>query len=300
MVVFFQSNTGVGTHGAVDVSSLSIRDISDHIFRAWLEFNLVKQNEFGIDVVSDVPNSEQEFSVDFTVLVAGHVDWRKDIDFVLKRDGAVGNIKQRLLRCWVDWRHKRERYVSRIGDVHGQRDVGDITVDKGGFVVVVPSIAIHVATVVVITRGHGAIGEVAFIIGGDHDSEFLAKFEIDKFNGLVGHDIAVHVCQGVLEDGARHGHGKVVGWFNSDFNRVGEKDFLSVVELSDHVVGTREQTGLVERAGFNHGSREGTNTDEQARSVERSCSFKHACTLNGLTLTGISITVGSAERRGAF
>ena len=110
----------------------------------------------------------------------------------------------------------------------------------------------------------------------------------------------MHVIQGVLENGTRHGHSKIIRWVNTDFNRVWQKNFFSIIELSNHVVGTWKETCLVERTGFNHWAREGSNTDEQTGTIERSSSFEQSCTFEGFTLSGIGITVGPTERRSAF
>ena len=72
------------------------------------------------------------------------------------------------------------------------------------------------------------MGEVSFLVGRDHNGKLLAKFHINEFNRLVWHSIAVHVLQGVLEDGTRHGHREVVGRLNTDFNGLWQKNFLAV------------------------------------------------------------------------
>ena len=61
------------------------------------EFNLVKEHELRVHIVANVPHTEQEFSVDFAVLIAGDVDGVQQVELVLERDDTVGDIKQGLL-----------------------------------------------------------------------------------------------------------------------------------------------------------------------------------------------------------
>ena len=89
MVVLFNGDTWVGTHGSVDVGCLRVGHISKNIFGAGFKFDLVKQHELGVDIVSDVPHTEQKFCVDFTVLIARDIDGLEHIKFVLKRDRAI-------------------------------------------------------------------------------------------------------------------------------------------------------------------------------------------------------------------
>ena len=287
---------GVVSHGAVDVSGLRVGHISHHVIRAWLEFNLVEEHEFRVHVVANVPHTEQEFSVNFAVLIAGDIDGVQQVKLVLERDGSVGDIKQGLLGQRVDRRNQRERDVDGVGYVQVQRDVGDIIVDEGRFVEVVPAVIIDIASVVVIARWDGSVGEVAFFIGHDHHSSILAEFNVNPLNRLVGECIAVHVLQGVLEDRTGHGHVQVVARVNADFNGIWEEHFLAVGQLGDHVVGARKQTGLVERTGFHHWTGEGADTDEQARTVEGTRTFEQSGAFEGLALTGVGITVATGQR----
>ena len=112
---------------------------------------------------------------------------------------------------------------------------------------------------------------------------------------MVGHEITVHVPQGVLENGTWHGHVQVVARVNTDLDGVWQQNLLAAGKLSDHVVGSREKTGFVERTSFNHGAGERSDTDEQSGSVERTRSFKQSSALKGLPLTGFCITVGTGQ-----
>ncbi len=299
-VPLIDGHAGVVSHGPVDVSSLSIGHVSHQVVRTGFEFNLVEEHELRVHIITDVPHTEQEFSVNFPVLVAGDVDGVQEAKFVLERDGSVGDIKQGLLGQRVDRRNQRERDIDGVGHVQVQRDVRDIIVDKRRFVEVVPAVIVDIASVVVLAGRDGPVGEVAFFIGHDHHSGVLAEFNIDPLDRLVGECIAVHVLQGVLEDGTGHGHVQVVAWINADFNGVRKQHFLAVGQLSNHVVGSREQTGLVERTGFHHRTGEGTDTDEQASAVEGTRTFEQSGTFQGLTLTGFCITVGAGQRGSAF
>ena len=101
-VPLIDGNAGVVSHGAVDEGSLCVGNISHHVLRTWLKFDLVKEHEFGVHVVADVPNTEQEFDVNLAVLIAGDVDGVQHVDFVLERDGSVRHVKEGLLGQWVN------------------------------------------------------------------------------------------------------------------------------------------------------------------------------------------------------
>ena len=140
------------------------------------------------------------------------------------------------------------------------------------------------------------MGKIAVFIGQNHRGELLAEVCVNKFNGLVGQRLAVHVQQCVLEDGARHGHVEIVARVDSNLNRVGKQDFLAVVQLSNHVVGARQQTGLVEGALLHHWTGKRTDALEQTRPVERSCSDKLTRSFEGFALRGFSVAVGPCQR----
>ena len=53
---------------------------------------------------------------------------------------------------------------------------------------------------------------------------------------------------------------------------------------------------LVEGTGFNHWTREGSNTDEQSSSVERSRTFEQSGAFERFTLSSVGVAVGSTER----
>ena len=112
---------------------------------------------------------------------------------------------------------------------------------------------------------------------------------------MVGHEITVHVTQGVLENGTRHGHVQVIARVNTDLDGVWQQNLLAAGKLSNHVVGSRKKTGFVERASFNHGARERSDTDEQSGSVERTRSFEQSSALKGLPLACLCITVGTGQ-----
>ena len=272
----------------------------DEITGIGFKLNLVKQDVLRVEVVPDVPNAVKQFNVQLTVLVACHVDGGEHVNFVLEGDGTVGHIEHGFHRHGVDRRHKRQGYIGGLRDVQGQRDVQDFPGDEGGFVEVVPPVVVHVTSVVVVADWNGSVGEVSVFIGVDHHGEFLAKVHVNKLDGLVGHDITVHVSQGVLEDGSWHVHVEVVAWLNPNFNRVWKQDFLSVGQLGDHVVGARKESGLVERTGFNHGPREGPDTDKQSGAVEGSSPFEESGSFERLSLRGFRVSVGTAQCGGSL
>ena len=117
---------------------------------------------------------------------------------------------------------------------------------------------------------------------------------------MVGHDFAVHVKQSVLEDGTWHVHVEIVAGFNANFNRIGKQDFLSVGQLCNHVVGARQESGLVEGTRFHHGAGEGSDADKQSGAVEGSSPFEETSTLEGFSLRGFSISVRAAQCGCAF
>ena len=90
------------------------------------------------------------------------------------------------------------------------------------------------------------VTECSVLIGWNEDFVLLAKVCINQFNRLIRQDLVVHVLEDVFEDGARHVQVQVVSWYDTDFNWVWKQNFLSVVELCNHVVGSWKKTGLVE------------------------------------------------------
>ena len=249
---FFDAFARVSPHGAVDERRFCVGHVLDEVPSSRFEFNLVEQHELGVDIVPDVPNTVEKFSVQLTVFVAGHVDGVQQVKFVLERNGSVGHVKHGLLGHRVNRRYQRYGDVGGLGDVERQRDVGHLVGDEDRLVEVVPAVVVNVAPVVVVTHGNRPVGEIAVFIGQNHRGEFLAKVCVNKLNGLVGERLTVHVQQGVLEDGTRHGHVEIVGCVDSNLDRVRKQDFLAVVQLSNHVVGAGQQTGPVERAVLHH------------------------------------------------
>ena len=182
---------------------------------------MVKQHVIGVDIIANVPYAIQQLNVQFAVLIACSVDGFQNIKFVLKRDGPVGNIKQRHLGLRVNWRHKGQGDVNGVGNVQRQRDVGRFIGHDNRFIVVVPSVVIDVATIVIVALWNRSVREVTFLIRDDEGGEFIAQVNVNELNGLVGHDVAVHVGERVLENSSRHGHLKAIRVFYTDFDRVG-------------------------------------------------------------------------------
>ena len=145
-----------------------------------------------------------------------------------------------------------ERHVHGWWNSGGQRDVGGVVNDAHGFVEVVPAVVVNVHTVVVVALGHGAVGETGILIGHDGHNSALIEIHVDQFNRRVSQQIAFERRQRVFKDGTWHGHDQIVGWINTDLNGVREENLLAVFELSNHVVGSRQQAGLVERTRLNH------------------------------------------------
>ncbi len=215
---------------------MGIGNVFDKVIGTGFKFDLVEQNELRVHFVSDVPYTKQEFRIELTVFIACHVDGVEQVNFILERNNSVGNIKQRLEGHRVNRRNERQRDICSVRYVKVQRDVGDVGINKDGLVVIVPSVAVNVSTVVVVTRRDRAIGEVALFISVNHHGKLFSEGYINKFNGLVWHCIAVHVVEGVFEDRTRHGHSKVIRWFNANLNRVRQQDFFAVGQLGNHVV----------------------------------------------------------------
>ena len=173
---------------------------------------------------------------------------------VLERDGSVGDIKERFLCQRIDRGNQCQGHIGCVRDKALKGDVGRFVTDKHRLVEVVPTIAVNVNSVVVITLCDGAVGEITLMVCRYFNEEFLSEIDVHKLDDLVRKQIGIVVFQGVLEDRSRHDHGQIVGRVNPDFNRVWQQHFFHVVELCNHVVGTGQQSSLVERSGFNHRS----------------------------------------------
>ena len=130
-VPLVHGHTGVVAHRPVDVGCLSVGHVSKHIIRAGFEVDLVEQDKLGVHVIANVPDTEQEFDVDFAVFVAGHIDGVEKTEFVLERYRSVRHVEEGFLRLGVDRGNQRERHVHGVGDVELQRDVGDVIVHEG-------------------------------------------------------------------------------------------------------------------------------------------------------------------------
>ena len=261
---------------------------------------MVEQHELRVHVVTNVPNAVEQFNKQVTVFIRCDVDGVKHAHGVFEGDGSIGHIEERLLRLRVHRRHQGHGDVDGIRHVQSKGDVGGVVVHEGGLVEVVPSVVVNVASVVVVSFRHRPVGEISVLIGHDGDRCIYTEVNIDQFDGLVGQNITVHVQQGILEDGTWHVHGEVIRGLNTDFNRVRQEHFLTVGQLSDHVVGSRQQASLVERTWLNHWPRERTDTDEQTCSVECTGSFERTCAFDGLALSCFCITVRTAQRGDAL
>ena len=153
---------------------MCVGDILDEVIGAGLKFNLVKEHEFRVHIVANVPDTEQKFSIQFSVLIAGDVDRVQQVNFVLERNGPVGHIKERFLCQWVNRRNECHGDVRCVGHIEVKRDVGRVHGHKGGLVEVVPTVAVNVSTVIVVTGRNWTVREVSFFVGCYHDGQFFA------------------------------------------------------------------------------------------------------------------------------
>ena len=90
------SRAGEHTEAAVDVSRLSVGHVLGKLVRTDVKHQLVKQNKFGVDIVSDVPCPEEQLCIDHTVLVGRSIDRVKHTQGVVKGDHAASDIEERL------------------------------------------------------------------------------------------------------------------------------------------------------------------------------------------------------------
>ena len=138
-----------------------------------------------------------------------------------------------------------QRHVNGWWDCTGEGNVGRVIDDDGCLVNIVPAVVVDIDTVEVIALGHWPVAERSVFIGEDINSKVLSKSGVNEFNGGVGQNIASESHQRVSEDSTGHRHGQIIGWNDANFDGVGQEHFFSIVQLSNHVVGSRQETGFV-------------------------------------------------------